>query len=135
MNRLTSFLLLGLLVAGCGGSEKASGTVAGKVTFQGAPVVEGNVTFIKVGGGGSGAGVIQSDGTYSAKGVDGGIPTGDYVAVVTPPEVTRDRGPNTSPEVAFKEMKDIPAKYRSEATSDLKVTIREGQNDFNIEMK
>ena len=134
MNRLASTLLLGLLLTGCGGSAKPSGTVAGKVTFQGAPVVEGNVTFIKVGGGGSGAGVIQSDGTYAAKGVDG-MPPGEYVAVVIPPEVTRDRGPNTSPETVLKDMKDIPAKYRSETTSDLKVTIQEGKNDFHIEMK
>lgn len=136
MNRLASWLLLGILLAGCGGSGKGpAGTVSGKVTFQGAPVTEGNVTFVKVGGGGSGAGVIQADGNYSAKGIDGGIPVGEYVAVVVPPEVTIDRGPNTSPETGFKEMKNIPAKYRSEATSDLKVTIREGSNDFNIDMK
>lgn len=136
MNRLASCLLLGILLAGCGGSGKGpAGTVAGKVTFQGAPLAEGNITFVKVGGGGSGAGVIETDGTYSATGVEGGMPTGDYVAVLVPPEVTIDRGPNTSPEKAFKEMKTIPGKYRSDVTSDLKVTIREGRNDFNIDMK
>lgn len=130
---LLTLAAIGLL-AGCGGSSKPVGTVSGKVTFQGMPVNEGIVTFVRVGGSGSGAGPIAS-GAYSAKGVDGGIPTGDYVAVVMPPETTKDLGPNTSPAVVLKEMKEIPAKYRSETTSDLKLSIKEGSNEFNIDMK
>ncbi|AMV20244.1 hypothetical protein [Planctomyces sp. SH-PL14] len=139
MFRSSGVCALGLtlvLCLGCGGGDKTPrGTVSGKVTFNGMPVTEGVVTFTRKGGGGSGAGTIGSDGSYSASGVEGGIPAGDYTVVVMPPEVAKDLGPNTSPTMVLKEMKDIPAKYRSEATSDLKTSIQQGSNEYNVDMK
>ena len=137
MLRLRGLCVLALVLCfGCGSGNKTPvGTVSGKVTFNGMPVTEGFVTFVRQGGGGSGAGTIGSDGSYSATGVDGGIPTGEYTVVVMPPEVQKDLGPNTAPAVVRKEMKDIPQKYRGEATSDLKTSIKEGSNEYNVDMK
>src|SRR5438477_1667604 len=63
---LLAALLLPMLI-GCGGTA----TVAGKVTYQGRPVLSGSVIVLNDDGTAV-SGVIQPDGTYSVEGVKKG---------------------------------------------------------------
>ena len=69
---LLQLALLGLLVAplaGCGGGDSSS--LTGKVTYNGAPVEAGSVTFMPEGSGTPFGGIIV-DGAYTAEKVNAG---------------------------------------------------------------
>lgn len=127
-----------LATAGCGGTAD----VAGKVTFQGKPVVFGTVVVI----GGDGipkSGPIQPDGTYRVGGVKIG-PAKVTVSSPPPPGVVpggrkpkvgrdaddertpADAGASVSPEVA-KGWFPLPEKYADPARSGLTADAKPGQ--------
>src|SRR5437588_6501794 len=67
-----AILLLALLIAtGCSG-KKASGTVSGKVTYQGKALRGGSVTFIPADGVGVATSRIAEDGSYKVEKVPAG---------------------------------------------------------------
>jgi hypothetical protein len=127
-----------LLLSGCGGAGDVDygplGTVSGKVTFQGAPLAEGQILIEKQGGGGSGGAEIQPDGTYKVVDTKGGVSVGTYNVSIVPPTVEKDLGPNTPPTQEPKEMANLPKKYHTFETSGLTVEIKEGENtkDFDL---
>ncbi len=131
--RVTGLGLLLVSVAGC----QNSGSVSGKVTYQGKPLVYGTVLLI----GSNNASVqaaIQKDGQYYASGL---APGTVQVAV---------NSPNPKGVAVFAGWKDpskkppplevpgwfaIPTKYESVATSGLTVPIQRGSNSFDIALK
>jgi hypothetical protein len=128
----TLFLLI--LVAGCS-SGPAVGQVSGKVTFKGKPVTEGRITFFNAKAGYNADVVLGKDGRYTIETPEGGLMVGDYVVTITPlmhlinPEPTK-----TPPAPEWKPAPNIPMRYRSEMTSPLKVTVKEGPQELNFDM-
>lgn len=150
MMRVFQLLAVSTLVfsAGCGAKVA---TVSGKVTFQGKPVVYGNVSIIGPDGI-TQSGPIEPDGSFRVSGV--GVGEGK-VAVTSfkPPDGTaggkakgvgRDApgdderkpaqpDPAASPEV-IKNWFPIPAKYGDHKQSGLTVTVGDGKS-VTIDLK
>jgi hypothetical protein len=124
-------ILTAISLAGCKPGP-AIGEVRGKVTYKGKPVSEGTITFINPSGGGSGDAQLGPDGSYEIK---GGLVVGDYIVIVTPLIHYVDTDPGkTPPSPEEKPAPNIPRKYRAQASSPLKATVKEGPNTFNFDM-
>jgi hypothetical protein len=93
------------------------GDVEGKVTYKGAPLPGGTVTF--VGGKGSFPAPLKEVGTYSVK----ALPVGEYRIAVETESVKAKKGPRF---VA------IPAKYADPDTSGLTVKVTKGKQTHDI---
>ncbi|RLS56096.1 MAG: carboxypeptidase regulatory-like domain-containing protein [Planctomycetota bacterium] len=143
---LASLWTAGFLV-GCGGSslpEGETGTVKGKVTFQGNPIPEkSTVTFMRDEGGITAVGEIDADGEYVLRMRDGlKILVGVYRVSITPPnpgsnldqdEVMKLHMSGKLPDPA--KVKEIPERYRSpEKTKEIH-EVKAGSNEINIDMK
>jgi hypothetical protein len=146
------FLLPALLAVGCG----RTGTVSGKVTYQGKNLTAGSVV-LETPKGEFFSGPIGEDGTYTVS----KVPPGDVkVAVQTPPIPQRGGPPggsgppkgaklgpppgaNAPPDVdpklfdpASKTGKavPIPDKYHKSGTSGLTLTVTGGKQEHNIDL-
>jgi hypothetical protein len=127
---LVPALLLSL--SGCGGNGTPVGEVSGKVTFQSNPVGEGRVTFQNTKTGAADEALLNSNGTYA---LTKPLPVGEYKVMVTPLIVRRQvdgKGPVVGEE---KPGPNIPQKYRTIGSTDLKATVKEGKNDLDFDMK
>lgn len=134
VNRALFVLALGCfggLQIGCN-SAPPKAVVAGKVLCAGAAIKGGQVSFIMPDGQPY-VSDIQADGSYR---VDG-VPVGDAIIIVIPPNDEQARLQ------AMKERKALPAappppfpaKYSDMTTSDLKYTVKPGENQHDVEMK
>lgn len=121
-------VLMGLGLTGCG-SSKPSGSVTGKVSMDGKPVTNGSVVFSSSTKGSAAEGKLDSAGAFN---LTDSLPVGDYVVTVKPPPAGAPLGAPAAPPPA---KSDIPEKYRSEAKSDLKFTIKAGANQATFELK
>jgi hypothetical protein len=120
-----------LCLAGCRGGTPM-GQVAGKVTFQGKPVSQGRVSFQNPATGASDEALLNNDGTFA---VESPLPVGEYKVMVMP-LVVREKADPRGPVVGVERpAPDIPEKYRTIGTTDLKATVKEGKNDIPLEMK
>jgi len=125
-------LAFSLLLCGCGERE-VRGRITGKVTFEGQAVPEGLVLFSNTEKGINMTSIIKSDGSYEVVTPKGnGLPTGTYKVSVCPPRAKLITG---EPPPKIKQCANIPAKYRDCKTAGLSLTVQEGENPFNIEMK
>jgi len=124
---------LTLLGVGCSSPPaQATGEVQGKVTFKGAPVTEGTVTFLNPKEGGAGEGTLGPGGAYT---ITGKLNVGEYVVVVTPPMHIVDTDPGKSPPAPVeKNVKNIPPKYRQQGTTPLKFKVAPGPNEANFDL-
>jgi hypothetical protein len=134
-----SVLVLGLLLAGCGGPK--TGSVSGRVTLEGDPLPSGRVTFFGEHGEVAGDD-IGADGRYTvAK-----APVGNVKVTVTtqpPPSTDKpdlvmkmDKHEGTPKEMASdKKYVPIPPRYRDPDKSGLGLTVKEGEQDYNIDLK
>ena len=119
-----------LMLAGCGGGPP-TGTVEGKVIFQGKALDEGEVRL--VGSQGAVVGQIQPDGTFTAEWKrSANIPIGEYRVAITPPEPPLP--PGASVHVMTNDPR-FPILYQRLATTPLVVTVAVGSNSFDLEMK
>lgn len=125
---------LSMAMIGCGGGVDdatrfgKTGKVKGKVTYSGNVVKEARVQFSSKDTGAAVIGTV-ADGEFV---MADPVPVGNYkVAVMTPQESAPDSG------VAYKakEYPDIPLKYRDEFNTDLTAEVKEGENEFNFDMK
>ena len=114
---------LGLVIAGCG--PQLASKVSGNVTVDGTALTQGDVTFAPVGDGQIAYGKIDGSGNYTLRtGSEEGAKPGDYIVTVvatgTPP--ASDKPPPLL----------TPAKYADKSTSDLKHTVKPGENTINL---
>lgn len=133
----TLILALALNSVGCGGGRKKasgpSGTVKGKVTYEGNPVTEGTVSFMSQSGA-SGTGQLGAGGVFTIQSAEGGLPVGTYAVGIRAPLV-EDKGDGTSPpQMVLKKMDNLPEKYAIPETSGLTAEVKEGANDFTFQM-
>jgi hypothetical protein len=131
---LLSLLSLGAVLAGCDRGE-VRGRIAGKVTFQGQPVSEGFVLLNNNDKAIHMTAPLKPDGSYeilTAKGA--GLPLATYgVCVTPPPPPPIDIEAKERPTI--KQYPNIPQKYRNDQTSGLTLTVKEGTNQLDIDMK
>jgi len=127
-------LVMSLFLAGCGGSDERPVmlTVTGKVTFEGAAVGEGKVSFLDPATGLGGEGAISAEGAYSLE-----APAGTYQVSITPPLQVVDAGPNSPPSEEYKKVDNIPVRYHSSDTAGLTATVSAEKlaHDFNMTKK
>lgn len=120
------------LIAGCGSStSKPSGSVSGRVTFQGQPVTSGVVNLMSKTLGAGASAPLGEDGKYR---LNDPLEVGDYKVMITPPPPAPPR-PEDGPPKPRPTASDIPNKYRTEATTDLTATVKAGSNTFDFDMK
>lgn len=127
-------VLAGVLVAvvatvGCGGKGVESYEVKGRVTFQGAPVTEGQITFEDPATGFANSAGLDPMGAYTVALADG-----SYQVSVQPPTIQIGGGPDTPPDEGYKEVDNIPEKYHRAETSGLSAQIASGQLEHNFDL-
>ena len=132
--RLLMVAALGL--CGCGGG---TGRISGTVTRDGQPVKSGVITFVSRDGKGTMA-PIKKDGTFVAA----NVPTGETLAIlVNAMEEPDFTGPRTVSEAAKPTTKAsapprvptvIPEKFAKPETSGLTLTVRSGDNRYDIDV-
>lgn len=138
--RSLGWLLCAMLVgfASCsgGGESLVTGSVEGTVTYNGAPLPGGTITFH--GGTGHGASAaIGSDGSFSVVSQHGpGLPVGDYnVSVFIPEEEDVDPlAPESERQAAQLDIK-LPRKYRDPGTSGLAASIQQNSNRLSFDLE
>ncbi len=122
-------LLSGLAIAvslGCG-SSKPTGTVKGTVTLNGAPYADAGLVFLSMETGQGGAVDIQAGGTFE---LAEPLPTGTYTVYLSPKAA--EAGDQPKP-VSID--RAVPDKYWNEASSDLKIEVKEGENTIPLDLK
>lgn len=133
-------LLAGLAPGGCGERVQTRGEVTGRVTLRGQPLPGGLVQFRHADRGHVTTARIEPDGRYEVITPQGkGLPPRTYQVSLLPPPLPAF-GPNptfsrTEAPAAPRVPTAIPARYRDPETSDLSLTVREGVNVFDIELK
>jgi hypothetical protein len=132
--RIWTLVALSLSVIGCGSGE-VRGKIAGKVTFQGEAVSEGIVAFQNNEMGIHMTANPEPDGRYEIVTAKGrGLPVGTYqVSVCPPPPPFPPIGSTVIPPP--KPYPNIPQKYRDANTSGLTLTVKPGENVFDIVMQ
>jgi hypothetical protein len=142
-HRLIQVLSLALLAAlvGCG-PPKAR--VSGKVTYKAELVTAGTVTFYGAGDKVASA-PIGPDGTYESK----DVPMGEVKVTVTtplPPDPNAAEKAKANPMLVAKNVNikqqqenlkvvPVPRKYSLPGTSGIGLTVKEGSQPFDIELK
>lgn len=118
--------------SGCGGSaagaKKMAGAVSGAVTFQGQPVPAGTVQLYSPSTGATGIAPLDAAGKFK---LTTPIPVGEYHVIVAPPP---EPPPQVGVPYAPKTYKNIPTKYRTDATTTLKADLKAEANVLALEM-
>lgn len=126
--KIWGLLALATIATGCGGPHGAS--VSGKVTLDGKPLPNANVTFHPAGGAGAIAyGQTDTSGNYVlATGTDKGLAPGDYAVTVVATVEVPPATPNA--EMTFKPI--TPARYADVEQTDLRMNVTSGSNSFPL---
>ena len=124
-----SWLLLAftsLIAFGCSKPEPV-GTVSGKVTLGDAPYTNADLVFLSLETGQGGTAEIQSDGSFQ---VSEPLAVGKYKVYLAPKlsQATGEAQPVTIDQ-------SVPDKYWNEASSDISVTVKEGENDVQVSLQ
>jgi hypothetical protein len=122
-------LTLVMVVPGCTGRKtKPKGSVEGKVIFNGQPYTEAAVVFLNQETGQGGSANIQPDGSFR---LPEKVEIGNYIVYLAP---KLEENPAAEPKPVSID-RTVPEKYWSESTSDIRVEVKTGSNQFTIELK
>jgi hypothetical protein len=132
--RLTFVAVILSLDVGC--AQKLETSVSGKVTFEGQPMQQGEITFFQAATGEVAQGTLGDGGAYSLATADKELSPGEYHVVIAP---IRTYEKVTGPEGTDYKMvetggESIPEKYRDRVNSPLKATVAPGMNDVDFEL-
>ena len=147
-HRWLAFVAL-LSIAGCSGANHpATAPVSGTLKYKGSPVEGATVIFSPAAGGRPATGHTDAQGHYALSMFDendGAVP-GDYQVTVAKSEIARPTMTDTErntyiqdhqgvppPQAPSKSL--LPEKYLSVSSSDLKATVKPGDNDIPLELK
>lgn len=104
--------------------------ISGKVTYQGQPVEEGNITFADTTTGQVNEGPLGAGGTYSTE-----LPAGSYKVSVAPPLIETKPTADTPPDLVPKKVNNIPKKYWVQETSGFTADIAKDKRTFDFDLK
>ena len=111
--------VLSLFLLGCGSGDAGRYMVTGKVTSQGQPVEQGEITFEDPTKGQVNSSPLGSGGSYSLE-----VPAGDFKVSVAPPLVETKATADSPPDmVRNPAVKNIPKKYWVQETSGLSAKV------------
>jgi len=136
-----------LMLSGCIGGDSAEfqgAKVSGKVTFDGSPLADANITFKPTAEGGTAAfGKTNAEGIYTLNSTSAkvGVNPGKYNVVISkyekvgqdPSAAVSEDDPNydgASNAPTPKPKSLIPEKYTKEDSSGLEANVVEGENDI-----
>src|SRR5215469_12264465 len=123
---LTLFLFIPL--TGCGDGK---GTVQGTVTFDGQPVADGAITFVKKDGKLVREGAVIRDGNFQAR-----MPPGQYKIEVNGQKVvgkTKERGKDGALEEVDMMEELFPERYNTK--TELTEEIKSGRNTIKLDLQ
>lgn len=128
MKSLASIMcLIVVAAAGCGSGGPPQGTVSGKVTIGGAlPPEPVRVSFINSIIGQGAAATTAADGSYR---LDHPIHVAEYTVYFE--KVVTSSGPVSTKDET---LTAVPKEYRSEASSPLKHSVKQGANTIDLEV-
>jgi hypothetical protein len=132
----TCAVAITVLIGGCGPSNPLGRkAVSGKVTLNGAPLENGNISFSPKSDKGVSSGAVIAAGAYSIE-TEKGLPEGEYVVRILAaapdtraPDPNLPPGPRTSPPG----IDLIPPEYNTRSDKAARVTA-EGPNEFNFDI-
>ncbi len=126
--------LLATTLPGC---LQSTGTVSGKVTFQGQPVAAGSVTFIHADGP-TRSGSIQ-EGSYSVARIPPGACTILVVSLPSPRSMwnleKQERVGGDRDSSRFRTPTPLPSRYSDPKESDIHYEVKVGRQTYHIELK
>jgi hypothetical protein len=109
--------------------EPKGEAVSGKVSLDGKPLPAGQITFVSKDGKTTITAAIDEAGAYTAT-----LPVGEYhVAIDNPPPKKVD--PKNPPKEQPKPAPAIPEQYKDPKKTPLVVMVKEGKQNFDIELK
>ena len=120
----------GIMLCGCGSDEEPTGSVRGIVSYNGNLLTEGLVNLYSDSKSVVGTAELDSAGTFK---FENAIAAGNYRIYITPPPPPAPPEPG-QPAIKIPEPQKIPQKYRSADKTDLKITIKEGDNDIPLQL-
>jgi hypothetical protein len=113
---------LAMLAAGCGDADDDSVPISGTVTFDGAPLPSGSITFLPSDGQGPTAGASITQGHYETRAVPG--PKQDTITALREAKGSKAAAdPHAGPPTE----QYLPAKYNS--STELKTDVPESGSD------
>ncbi|HEY3962940.1 MAG TPA: hypothetical protein VGM05_00155 [Planctomycetaceae bacterium] len=126
----TAFFLLLLIGIGCGGGPP-TGDVEGTVTFEGAPIEQGSITFLPEDGKGPSAGGTISAGRYRAP----KVPVGTAKVSITGAKSIEKKRMYNDPNAPLVQtsVEMLPEKYHKTTTLRYDVVPGEQTKDFHLE--
>lgn len=126
------FVLATLVGTGCGGPSPI--LLSGKVTFEGEPVSQGSISFVKEGGEGKGiTGAPISNGKYQLD-EKRDLQPGTYKVMISWQKATGKKVPEGEDGEMIDELLEIiPAKYN--VKTELSETIERGTRELNYDLK
>lgn len=129
-------LLVIVLLTGCDANRGERNAVAGTVTFDEEPVVEGTITFVPIGETkGPLVGGNIKDGRYEIPAGDGPA-AGSYRVEISALRETGKKAPDISGKLTLDEKESyLPKGVYSGSTSTLQAEIVKGANAHDFEMK
>ncbi|WP_339735231.1 hypothetical protein [uncultured Gimesia sp.] len=146
---VTSLLivLLGISTSACSKETDFGpmGSVTGKLTMDGKTIDQGTqLLFMKMDAGYAAFGETDAEGNYSITWARDGerkseLPMGSYKVLIQPPRIGKD-----TEEMSAEEMLEggdvapakpkFPVKYQQHSTSGLEFTVKEGENQIDIDL-
>src|SRR5262249_43161242 len=128
------------LVAGGCSPSTSTATVTGTVTYKGAPLKTGEISFVGDGGAAPSA-VIGTGGRYQIDNAPGGEVAGGLgsstpgceKAPLAPPSPEGDKPAGPPPKMIERSL--VPKKYNDSKSSGLKYTLKSGRQTIDVELK
>ena len=114
------------MFAGCGKS-KPMGTVKGTVTLDGQPYADASIVFLSLTSGQAASVDIQAGGTFQ---LPSPLPADTYTVYLAP----KAGNPSDEPKPVSIDA-TVPDKYWNEAASDIKIEVKEGENNVQVPLK
>ncbi|QGQ22025.1 carboxypeptidase regulatory-like domain-containing protein [Gimesia benthica] len=127
-------LLCSTVLVGCSQSpsdDKQRSGVTISISFAGEPVTTGSVNLENSETGESGGGELNADGSVTIS----NIVLGNYTVTILPPDPDPVPPEPGQPAKKMEVYKNIPEKFRNRKTSPLKVEVKDGENEFQFDLK
>ncbi|MEZ5947789.1 MAG: hypothetical protein R3C12_00825 [Planctomycetaceae bacterium] len=117
------------LILGCGGSGPETGTLDGQVLLKGAPYSKpAELAIISMETGQAATAPLDAEGRFQFAGK---IVVGNYTAYLTPAKPKE----NAEQPMSVTIDTSVPDQYWNEATSPLKITIKQGNNSETLNLE